>query len=407
MGAFPTSRLVLFAKILKNGKRSVALRVTYRRKSRFFFLNRQCTPDQWDKDSGRFTRAYPDHRRENDILRTYEQRASDALRDMERDGVPFTFERFEQAVFRDQGAATSVRLSEYLCKIRDELAAQGRFGNSRFYHGAANAVEEYRPKVMLSDLDEGWIRRYEGWLSSHRKLNHGGLSIQLRVLRSACNRAIRDKLMPRTWYPFENYSLAHLKKGKAKKAAPLEFFRALEQLSSNPEQLTDIQALALDLFLFSFYTRGMNLADIAELTTDNLQGGRLMYVRKKTGRSYSMRLNERAAGILDRYKRENGEPIFPVYKSASLTDKQKHYRRDKVSTKINRSLREIADLIGWSIPGLSFYTARHSYAHGLKEAGVSVDLISEALGHADVRTTDAYLKSFGDQALDDADRLLF
>lgn len=73
---------------------------------------------------------------------------------------------------------------------------------------------------------------------------------------------------------------------------------------------------------------------------------------------------------------------------------------------MNIALREIAGLIGWEVPALSFYTARHSYADILKKSGVSVEVISEALGHADIRTTDSYLKGFGDSVLDDADRLL-
>lgn len=71
-----------------------------------------------------------------------------------------------------------------------------------------------------------------------------------------------------------------------------------------------------------------------------------------------------------------------------------------------KSLKETAKAIGWDIPGLSFYTARHTYADGLKKAGVPLAVISEALGHADIRTTDAYLKGFGDSVLDEADRLL-
>lgn len=142
---------------------------------------------------------------------------------------------------------------------------------------------------------------------------------------------------------------------------------------------------------------------------------RLTYTRKKTGRLYSMRLNEKAAGILKKHSVESSissigsfgrTPIFPIYLSGTLTDKQKHYRRVKVARQVNTALREISEMIGWKVPGLSFYTARHSYADILKKAGVSVEVISEALGHADIRTTDAYLKGFGDSVLDDADRLL-
>lgn len=399
MAAFPTCRLVLFAKPRKDGTLSVALRVTHRRKSKYFFLNRHCLPADWDKKSGRFQKSFPDHRRENDMLLTYERRASDALRDMERDGVPFTFERFERAVFADQQGGGALTLVSHLRGIRDELRALGRYGNSRFYHQAANTVEAYRPKAALADLDSGWLSKFERWMNANRAMNGGGLSIQMRTIRAACNRAIQDKVMPRSWYPFDGYSLAHLTKGKAKKSAGIEFIRALEGLAPEDHR----QSLAVDLFLFSFYCRGMNLADIAELTTANIQGGRIAYTRKKTGRVYSVPVSEKAAAIIARYA--GGVRLFPVYLSQT-DDRQKHYRRNKISTQTNRSLREIAAALGFDVPGLSFYTARHTYADSLKKAGVSVEVISQALGHSDVRTTDNYLKSFGDDVIDAADRLL-
>jgi site-specific recombinase XerD len=40
------------------------------------------------------------------------------------------------------------------------------------------------------------------------------------------------------------------------------------------------------------------------------------------------------------------------------------------------------------------YFARHSFATILKNSGVSVEFISEALGHSDIKTTKNYLASF-------------
>lgn len=397
--SFPSVRLVLHARPLKDGAFSVALRVTFRRKSKFFFLNRHCSRSDWDEKSGRFNRSFPDYRRENDVLRTYEQRAADAIRAMERDGVPFTFERLHAAVFLADQVGGATLVVSFLREIRDELRALGRFGNSNFYHSTANVVFAFRPRAALADLDASWLAKFERWIDANRETNDGGKSIYLRTLRAMCNRAISDKLCPRSWYPFEGYSLAHLKTRKAKKSAGLDFIRALESYAP----ADDRQALARDLFLFSFYTRGMNLADIADLTADNLQGGRVVYVRKKTGRSYSVALSEKAAAIIARYA--GWVRLFPVYLD-QVTDQQKHYRRNKVSTQINRALRVIAKALGFPVTDLSFYTARHTYADSLKKAGVSVSVISQALGHADLRTTDNYLKSFGDSVLDEADKLL-
>lgn len=48
------------------------------------------------------------------------------------------------------------------------------------------------------------------------------------------------------------------------------------------------------------------------------------------------------------------------------------------------------------------HVARHSFASVLKKSGVSVALISEALGHTDLKTTQIYLDSFENTQIDAA-----
>ena len=48
------------------------------------------------------------------------------------------------------------------------------------------------------------------------------------------------------------------------------------------------------------------------------------------------------------------------------------------------------------------YTARHSFASVLKKSGVNIALISEALGHSDLATTQIYLDSFDNEQVDEA-----
>ena len=48
------------------------------------------------------------------------------------------------------------------------------------------------------------------------------------------------------------------------------------------------------------------------------------------------------------------------------------------------------------------YVARHSFASVLKKSGVNIALISEALGHSDLTTTQIYLDSFDNEQIDNA-----
>ena len=55
---------------------------------------------------------------------------------------------------------------------------------------------------------------------------------------------------------------------------------------------------------------------------------------------------------------------------------------------------------------VSTYWARHSFATFLKWKGVSIEVISEALGHTDISTTQNYLDSFEDETLDSTGKII-
>lgn len=387
---------------LDGGGASFFLRVIHNRKSKVFSLNRAAFSHEWNSEAGRFRKNYPDSAAENDVLRTYEQRASDAIRGFERDGCPFNFEDFERAVFvgRQTPGGASVKVVDLLLSVRDAVSADS-FGNSRFYQNTAAVVRDFRPKATLAEVNSEWLEKFEAW-QRKRGIKDGGISVNMRVLRAACNRAVKSKIMPRDWYPFAAYSIAHLKGANVKRAITLAEVRSLEALDAvGPERF------ALDLFLFSFYCRGMNFADIADLQRTDVREGRIFYRRKKTGKSYSVPVSERAAAILSRYERPGEAYLFPIYTAGvHVTDQQRFNRAHKVAAQVNGALKALAVRAGIAPDGFVFYTARHTYATALKHRGVAVEVISQALGHADLKTTEIYLKSFGDDVLDAADDLL-
>ena len=68
---------------------------------------------------------------------------------------------------------------------------------------------------------------------------------------------------------------------------------------------------------------------------------------------------------------------------------------------MRRFLKEIAKDIDLDF-NLTTYTWRHTFATTLKnEMNVSIEEISELLGHADIKTTQIYLKKFPQEKLDE------
>ena len=55
---------------------------------------------------------------------------------------------------------------------------------------------------------------------------------------------------------------------------------------------------------------------------------------------------------------------------------------------------------------ITFHTARHTWATIAKFRGISVEVISEALGHASISTTEGYLKQFDDDEIKKANKVI-
>lgn len=68
---------------------------------------------------------------------------------------------------------------------------------------------------------------------------------------------------------------------------------------------------------------------------------------------------------------------------------------------MNDILRTLGKRLGIEA-NITTYVARHSFASVLKKSGVNIALISEALGHSDLATTQIYLDSFDNKQVDEA-----
>ena len=145
-----------------------------------------------------------------------------------------------------------------------------------------------------------------------------------------------------------------------------------------------------------------------DLKWSDIHGERIRYIRNKTKRPFSVKINPPLRAILD-YYRENSlgtKYIFPILLYNDLTPLQLDNRKKKTLAQYNKGLKEIANLCGIN-QALSSYVARHSYANCLKQKGVATDIIGESLGHSDIKITQVYLKELGNEIVDDAVEVLF
>ena len=144
--------------------------------------------------------------------------------------------------------------------------------------------------------------------------------------------------------------------------------------------------------------------DVANLTPVNIIDGRLVYERQKTHGAINLVMLNEAKTIIQRYVdyQQRAGYLFPILNDkVHITPMQKHSRVRKLCYQINRELHRLADELGIK-EDVTTYVARHSFATVLKKSGVNIGIISQALGHQDIKTTQIYLSKFDDEQVDSA-----
>ncbi|NLE04045.1 MAG: site-specific integrase, partial [Crenarchaeota archaeon] len=277
----------------------------------------------------------------------------------------------------------------------------GKIGNAHVYKYSLHSLKCYKKKkldIPFNDIDVLWLNKYEQFLRKNGNANNT-ISVYFRTLRSAFNKAIDYKIVKKEYYPFNDFKISRFNEKTEKRALPKDTIHQIMDLEI-PKGNKFLQ-FAKDIFIFSYLCAGINLIDIAYLTEANIKNNTLTYYRHKTGGKITLPLTPEALYIIEKYKDYPAKAgyLFPIlHKSRHKTVIQQHNRTRKILSSINKALKKIANMIGLDV-NLTTYVARHSYATVLKKSGVNVALISETLGHTDLKTTQIYLDSFDNEQI--------
>lgn len=297
--------------------------------------------------------------------------------------------------------STRITVSTFTKEIIAQLRFAKKLGNASVYEQALSFLDRHlsRPDLTFEELNYSVIKKLEaGHLAEGNSLN--SLSFYLRTIRAIYNRAIKSGVVKRELYPFTNYSIKETK--TVKRAISKADITNIIKLSLTPG--TPIWN-ARNYFLFSFYNMGMNFMDIALLKRSNIAGGRLEYKRAKTGKAYSIKLQKPSLDILKFYLKDQqpDDFIFPIIKRTELANQIMDIQNERKNN--NNHLKEIAGRCKIK-SNMTSYVARHSWATIAKNLNVPISVISEGLGHEDIKTTQIYLDSFDVNILDKANKLI-
>lgn len=396
-------KLKLKDKPSKEGLYPIILSIIKDRKVKVISLGIKCKKVDWDDSAAELKRSFTNFAQANRILLQKKQEALKIVYDFELEGIDFTLSQFEER-FRGR-KDKNVTIKSFLEEKIADLNLAGRAGNARAYKDTMNSFFKFakNDKLMFRELNVEMLDKYETYLRS-KGSKDGGIGVRMRELRALFNDAIKKGIVNEKYYPFKNYKVSKLKGKGLKRALTHAEIRLVEEFD---EVKYPQLAHSKKMFMFSYYTRGMNFYDMMKLTWDNIQGNYIVYTRSKTKVNFRIEILPPVKNILDYYRvrRSITNYVFPILLQRELTAVQIENRKAKKLKQFNRDLKKIAEIQGIQSTVTS-YVARHSYATILRYLGGSTEAISQSMGHSNVSITTTYLKEFEHGDIDLVNRKL-
>lgn len=294
--------------------------------------------------------------------------------------------------------ANGQSLFGFMQDIIRQLKQLGKVRTSETYTAALASFMKFREgqDILLDEIDSDTMMLYEAWMKSNGNCPNT-TSFYMRILRAVYNRAVEKELTEQK-YPFKH---VYTGIGKTvKRALPLKSIKRIKELDLTLKPHLDY---ARDMFLFSFYTRGMSFIDMAYLKKSDLKNGILSYRRHKTGQQLHIRWESCMEETVAKYAAGcSGDYLLPILK---LPSKKLRTQYKSTLFRINKYLKEIARLCGIVAP-LTMYVSRHSWASIAKSKNIPISVISEGMGHDSEETTRIYLASLDGSVIDKANSLI-
>lgn len=313
----------------------------------------------------------------------------------EKRGASYTAKEVVQAFMRYQEG--SLLLSSFMEKVMEQLRRAGKVRTSETYRSTLNSFMRFRKdeEVLLEEIDSDLMMDYETWLKSNG-ISMNTVSFYMRILRATYNRAVENNLIAQQ-YPFK-----HVYTGIAKTVKRAIPFRLIKRLKSMDLSSNKMYSFARDIFLFSFYTRGMAFVDMAFLRKKDLNKGTLSYRRKKTGQLLFIKWEPCMQEIVDRYFDAESPYLLPLIKKAGVKERNQYING---MHQINKYLGKIGEDMNIPVP-LTLYVARHTWASVAKSKNIPLSVICEGMGHDSETTTRIYLTSLDTTPVDRANHLI-
>lgn len=384
-----------------NGEREIRIRLTLYKEQKFISTGYKSSPGNWDHETGGPAISHPKYKA---VSRAIEDLIDDLdfeVKLMKKNGHEFiSLADLISKVKKSDKPVIAAKLYAFTDSIIAELRAADKIG----YANTFRDVKDYVLKHVFGEKDRAFVNftktdfeNLENYLIE-QDLKETSISTYLRTFYRIWNMAIKAGMCPKDHHPKKVIKFKAYKRYKtSKRAIKASDIHLIEEYAAEYGSRVHRNQ---QIFLFSYYCRGINFNDILKLKESNFNGDIVRYRRSKNGRIYDFKLHSKAKGIVDMFRnyplQSDGGYVFPVLMA-------KHDSAAKIDARIDSALKDHnEDLkiikedknIGRHVTS---YVARHSFATNLKHKKVDVSIIQEAMGHETEEMTRTYLEEYDDE----------
>ena len=289
-------------------------------------------------------------------------------------------------------------ITDFFTQQIQKLKNDNRRGTARNYSKTLKSLKAFMKNTdsTFNIVTEQFVESYNTFLIQ-RGVVRNTISFYMRIFRSVYNKAVTQKIIEQT-FPFKN---VYTGVDRTRKRAVTE--TVISQLLSIDLKKSKALQFARDLFIFSFYARGMAFVDIVYLKKSNIQNGYITYDRHKTGQELTIRIETRLQNIINQYEKKDSPYLFPIL---NTEDENKAYSQYEIALNYyNRQLKRLSKLLEPNI-NLSSYTPRHTWATTARNKNVPLSIISAGMGHSSEKTTLIYLTKIDNSIIDEVNKAI-
>jgi integrase len=416
---------------MKDGRHPFMVRITHKGKLKYITTGITAFPNELD-EKGELSKVYKSNHK---LTQPQFEQIKASLRDklnqvfnislqLQNNGKSLNVDELTNRFKRIERKTSFTELSS---RVIEENKTAGRIGNAASIQNMLNLIREFylkddksyqivgihkkkeiRNKVDISfeAINYTFLKGFETWhLAKGNTIN--SLAVYMRSIKVIYNRGINEGLSDNNSYPFAKGKYQISSSPTRKRAIPRESIEAIEKLIL-PENSSIFHAR--NIFLFSFYCMGMNFIDIANLQLKDLVSGRIEYIRQKTirrnARSFSIKIIPKCQEILDYYipGKSSDDYVFPILSGKASPE--------RIIMDINNARKNFTNYLNLVAieagieAHLTSYTTRHSWASLANENDVNITITSHGLGHADIKTTQIYMRNIINDEIDTANELI-